>query len=221
MVMYGAEAEFDKRLREFSATPPSLPERSIHIPSVGSIGPHSVSILEPAGPPTGRRWPSGRTKNRSQSKDGFQGVFPGAFFQMHNRLFGSGMAAKLRCSAGRLYTALCSMANQKSAGTFSVSDQTLANDTGMGRRTIVEARKKLLKFELIESSISPGQSTVYTLKNPSLEWMPVKERPRLQCKERGKSAANLAHPEELEPIELPHFLRGSDANFARPYKGSY
>jgi hypothetical protein len=153
-------------------------------------------------------------------KNDFRGVFEGMYFQMPNRLFGSGLGAKLGTSAGWIYAALCDHANRKRSATFSVSDRALASDTGIAPRTIVEARKRLQEFGLVECLTLPGRSPVYTLKRPSLEWMPMKERPRSERKKRGKSAAKFAHPKEPEPEELPHFLRGTHAKFASPYKCS-
>jgi hypothetical protein len=139
---------------------------------------------------------------------------------MHNELFGSGLAAKLRSSAGWTYTALCNHANRKQSATFNVADSTLASDTGLAPRTIIEARKKLLAFGLIECAIFPGRSAVYTMKSFPLEWIPVKDRPRSKCKPRGNTSAKFAEVETEEPCDLPHILRGTGANYARPFRFS-
>ena len=200
--MIGAEADFDKRLRDFAAAP-------------------SNAVLESPARPESRPWrtstPAG---GRPKPKGKFVGVFSGAYFQMPNRLFPSGLAAKLGSSAGWLYAALCSVANQRSAGTFSISDKALSSDTGMGKSTIAEARKKLRSFGLIEFSTLPGRSPVYTLKPPQLEWVPLKDRPRSNCKPRGKSIAKLAIKEIDEWDGLPQILRATPLNFAKPYKFS-
>jgi len=200
--MYGAEADFDKRLREFAFSPANTVSES---PPAAQIS--AWNFPTPAG---------GMAKPKSK----FGGVFPKTFFQMPNRLFPSGLAAKLGCSAGWLYTALCSMANQRNAGTFTVSDETLSSDTNLGRTTIANARKKLREFGLIEFSVVPGRSPVYTLKVLPLESVPVKERRRSKCKPRGKSIAKLASTGINESEELPQILRGTSLNFARPYEFS-
>ena len=216
---FGTEAEFAERLRGFKPAPPAQLQRPIDSRTAEFIAVPEANQRETI-PAMRRGRPPAHTKNEAQSKVPFRGVFPGAYFQMPNRLFGSGLAAKLKGSAGWTYTALCDHANRNSKGTFKVSDMALASDTGLSPRSILEARKKLLNFGLIECSVLPGRSAVYTLKNPPLEWSPVKNRPRSKCKPRGKSAPKPTREKEGDLYDLPQILHGTCANFARPYKCS-
>ncbi len=64
----------------------------------------------------------------------------GAFSKIPNKFFGSGTAARIGPSASIMFLALFEVANRKGASSFSISDRTLAADTGVATRTIVEAR---------------------------------------------------------------------------------
>ena len=133
-------------------------------------------------------WRNALARGPTQVDQGKPSVEIGPYTKIPNRLFGSGMAARLRPSAGYMYLALCEHANRNSSNTFSASDKALASDTGIGTRTICDARKKLIERGLISCKREKGQSFVYTLLKPSLEWKPVKERPRHKLKPRALHA---------------------------------
>jgi hypothetical protein len=125
----------------------------------------------------------------------------GGYARFPNRFFGSGMAARLGSSAGFLYLALCDHANRHRNISFSASDKALAGDTRIAPRTICNARKKLIEYGLISCEREKGQSHVYTLLKPSLDWKPLKERHRRKLKPRAyraspdpKGVANFAIP---------------------------
>jgi hypothetical protein len=107
----------------------------------------------------------------------------GPFSKIPNKFFGSGTAARVGVSAGFLFLALCEVANRKAATSFSVSDRTLAADTGLATRTICDARKKL-----IQCSREKGRSFTYSLGEYALEWIAVKDRPRTTRKARALHA---------------------------------
>ena len=119
---------------------------------------------------------------------GGQRVDIGPYTKIPNKFFGSGMAAHLRPSAGYFYLALCEHANRNSSNTFKASDKALASDTGLGTRTICDARKKLIEYGLISCKREKGQSHGYTLLKFSLEWKPLKERHRRKLKPRALHA---------------------------------
>jgi hypothetical protein len=127
----------------------------------------------------------------------------GLFSKMPNKFFGSGTAARLRPSASILFLALCEHVNQKGEISFSVSDRTLAADTGLSARTICEARKRLLEQKLLLCSRDKGNSFTYTLRKYELPWIPVKDRLRPMRKPRGlqriprSPSANFAKGEHL------------------------
>lgn len=109
----------------------------------------------------------------------------GPYTKIPNRFFGSGMAAKLGCSASLVYLALCEHANRHSSNTFKASDRALASETGLGTRTICDARKRLCERGLISISRLEGQSYTYTICKPSLEWVPLAQRLRTKRKPRA------------------------------------
>lgn len=109
----------------------------------------------------------------------------GHFARFPNRFFGSGLAAKLGQSAALIYLCLCDHANREGDNTFRVSDRALAADTGIAQRTIINARKALIERDLIDCTRDPGRSYQYTVKTPSLNWKPQKERGRVKGKPRG------------------------------------
>jgi len=121
---------------------------------------------------------------------GRQALDIGGYAKFPNRLFGSGMAARLGPSATLIYLALCDHANRKSEMSFSASDNALAGDTGIAPRTIFNARKKLIEYGLISCEREKGRSHIYTLLKPSWEWKPLKERPRRTLKPRALHASN-------------------------------
>jgi hypothetical protein len=113
----------------------------------------------------------------------------GPFTKIPNKFFGSGTAAMLGQSASLFFLALCEHANRNSDLTFKSSDKALASDTGLGTRTICDARKRLREKGLITCERASGQSFVYTLVVLSLMWVPVSERPRQKRKPRAMSVA--------------------------------
>jgi hypothetical protein len=128
----------------------------------------------------------------------------GPFSKIPNKFFGSGTAARVGVSAGFLFLALCEVANRKAATSFSVSDRTLAADTGLATRTICDARKRLLEEKLIRCSREKGCSFTYSLGEYALQWIAVKDRPRTKRRARAlhstrkSPSANFA---ELEYVE--------------------
>lgn len=117
------------------------------------------------------------------------GVDIGQYTKIPNRFFSSGMAARLGPSAGYLYIALCDHANRHSSNSFKASDKALASDTSLASRTICDLRKKLTEYGIISWTREKGQSHVYTLLKPSLEWKPLKERHRRILKPRALHAS--------------------------------
>lgn len=128
----------------------------------------------------------------------------GNFSKMPNQFFGSGCAARLGTSPTVLFLALCEQANRNSANYFAVSDRALASDTGLGPRTICDARKRLIEEGLISCLREKGRSFTYTLSKYDLRWVGMKDRPRAKRKPRAlKSAriaraANFAGPQYLQ-----------------------
>lgn len=140
----------------------------------------------------------------------------GPYTPIPNRFFGSGLAAKLGCSASLLYIVLWDHANRKSSNTFSVSDRALASDTGLGTRTICDARKCLCEYGLITFVRPEGRSYTYTLFKPSLEWVPIKERPRTKLKPRAnRSLVAMAPQQNLLTLPSQNLL-AHNAKFADP-----
>jgi hypothetical protein len=128
----------------------------------------------------------------------------GNFSKMPNQFFGSGCAARLGLSPAVLFLALCEQANRNSANSFAVSDRALASDTGLGPRTICDARKCLVEEGLITCLREKGQSFTYTLSKYEFRWIGMKDRPRAKRKPRAlksaqiTSAANFAGPQYLQ-----------------------
>ena len=201
--MFGADAEFDERLKGFQPKAPQL----VNPPSMA----YQPSQGEPnlAGDATQKRaLPTTRAKIPKTTVDF------GPFFQVNYRLFSSGLGAKLGPSAGWLYMALCSYANDNLSMTFSVSNKALARDTGMSPRTIGEAKKILVNHGLIECTMEPGRRVRFTMKKPDLERMTPAARPRAKHKPRGKAV-------KKDPFgwgDMAQILRGTHADFARPYR---
>ena len=120
---------------------------------------------------------------------GRQPVDIGPYARFPNRLFGSGMGARLGPSAGYIYFALLDHANRNGELRFSASDKALAGDTRVAPRTICNARKKLIEYGLISCEREKGRSHVYTLLKPSWDWKPLKERHRRTLKPRALHAS--------------------------------
>ena len=97
----------------------------------------------------------------------------GPYTKIPNKFFGSGTAAKLGCSASIVFLALCEHANRAENNTVKASDRALASETGLGPRTICDARKRLCECRLISFSRAEGQSYIYTIPKLSLEWVPL------------------------------------------------
>src|SRR3954451_10691025 len=132
--MLGADAKFTEQLRDFKPLP-SQPAAVL------------IRAAEPLPAWNAERLPSPRAKGRWQPKQIKNGapakVDIGDYFKMPNRLFGSGQAAELGASTFLVYAAICDHANRNGALTFKVSDKALLGDTGLAKRTILGARKKL------------------------------------------------------------------------------
>jgi hypothetical protein len=123
-------------------------------------------------------WPtariaSGNNEGKRQGK-----VEIGPYSKMPAKFFGSGTAASLGSSATLLFLALCEHANRHNANTFKASDRALASDTGLGTRTICDARKCLTERGMISPIRSEGESYTYTIPEFSFKWIPLAERPR-------------------------------------------
>jgi hypothetical protein len=131
--------------------------------------------------------PSGHINGKRPGK-----VEIGRYSKMPRMFFGSGKASSLGPSAALVFLALCEHANRNNSNTFKASDRALASDTGLGTRTICDARKRLEEFALISCSAQKGQSFVYTLLNYLFEWIRLEERPRKRRKPRANQANRMA-----------------------------
>jgi hypothetical protein len=109
----------------------------------------------------------------------------GPYSKIPNKFFGSGTAVKLGKTASLVYLALCEYANRNGSNTFKASDRALASETGLGTRTICDARKRLCEYGLISTSRLEGQGYNYTLPKLSLSWVPLVERLRSKRKPRA------------------------------------
>lgn len=118
----------------------------------------------------------------------------GPYSKIPNKFFGSGTAAKLGCSASLIFLALCEHANRESSNTFKASDRALASETGLGTRTICDARKLLCERGLVSLRRPEGQSYTYTICKPSLEWVPLAQRLRTKRKPRALHALRATSP---------------------------
>lgn len=112
----------------------------------------------------------------------------GPFSKMPRMFFGSGTAAELGPSVAVLFLALCEQANRNNSNTFKASDRMLASETGLGPRTICDARKTLDERKLISCSRHDGQSYIYTLSAYSFPWVQLVDRPRQKRKPRALHA---------------------------------
>jgi hypothetical protein len=134
----------------------------------------------------------------------------GKFFQVPRNFFGSGVGAKLGPSTALVYVALCEAANRdwpKGSNTFTVSDRTLAADTGLSPRTIHDSRKRLMEARLVTCERKEGCSFTYTLQAQTLTAVPRKLRPRQEKQPRASQS----------PHHLPSALFGTHAKYATPY----
>lgn len=109
----------------------------------------------------------------------------GLFTMIPSKFFSSCTAARIGASASLVYIALCEHANRHEANTFKASDKALASETGLGTRTICDARKRLIESGLISCTRENGQSFVYTIFTQSLEWVPLDQRLRPKRKPRA------------------------------------
>lgn len=112
----------------------------------------------------------------------------GPFTKIPNKLFGSGKAAALGPSATLLYVALCEQANRAANTVFSISDRSLAADTGLAARTICDARKRLQEQKMLSVTRQNGRSYSYSLFKCDLLWIQRTERQRPTRKPRAKYA---------------------------------
>src|ERR1700759_26469 len=111
-----------------------------------------------------------RCRTCTNERKAIMPVKAGSFSKVPNRFFGSGTASSIGKSASLVYIALWEHANRHGENVFKASDKALASETGLGTRTLCNARKRLLEKGLICCSRQDGQSYVYTLPAPSLEW---------------------------------------------------
>src|ERR1035437_747698 len=115
----------------------------------------------------------------------------GQYSMMPRMFFGSGMAAQIGKSATLFYLALCEHANRNGRATFKAADRALASDTGMSERDLPAARKSLIGQGLISCTREEGHSYVYTLVRLELKWIPLKDRPRVKLKARGRQSSKV------------------------------
>lgn len=118
----------------------------------------------------------------------------GPYTKIPNKFFASGTAAKLRCSASIVFLALCEHANRNSSNTVKASDKALASETGLGPRTICDARKRLCEYGLISFARPDGQSYIYTIPKLSLDWVPLGQRLRTKRRPRAIHAQRAMLP---------------------------
>lgn len=134
----------------------------------------------------------------------------GDFFKVPNKFFGSGLAAKLGSSTAIVYTALCECANRawpRSSDKFSISDRSLAADTGLSPRTIGKARRSLVAARLVTCERERGCSFTYTLLPQAFK--PVSRQLRQRQKRRPR--AHQSMPQSLKA------LLGTHVKYATPY----
>lgn len=134
--------------------------------------------------------------NPSRSK-----VDIGPFSMIPNKFFGSGIAANLGPSPSLLFVALCEHANRHSSLSFKASDAAIASDTGLGTRTISQARKRLVEFNLVSCDRQDGRSYTYKLKKYDFKWQSVNERPRPIRKPRAIHASRVELSQNLPVSE--------------------
>lgn len=130
----------------------------------------------------------------------------GPYFAVPKGLIRGGIGAGLGAAASIVYVALCEHRNRGNGKSFTVSDRTLAADTGVAENTIRGIRKKLISARLIECSRPPGCSFTYTLLPVSGEFIRVADRQRSKQKPRGRAV-------------LPHWLAAKPQH-TTPYKHS-
>jgi len=118
----------------------------------------------------------------------------GPYSKMPSKFFGSGTASRLGASASLVFLALCEHANRDGSNTFKASDRALASETGLGPRTICNARKKLIESSLISCIRENGQSFTYTILAQALKWTPLNERLRPKKKPRAIHASRAVSP---------------------------
>ena len=102
------------------------------------------------------------------------------FFMVPGQLFGSGLAQTLGSTATLLYVALWENANRQKrpSNTFGTTVRKLSSETGLGPRTIRDARNRLIEKGLLRCTRGAGEKFEYTLLPQNLKWTPVDERPR-------------------------------------------
>lgn len=148
----------------------------------------------------------------------------GPYFTVPKGLIQNGIAARIGPSAVTVYVALCEQANRKNGNSLSVSDKTLAADTGVAERTIRNIRTRLSEAGLVLFEREPGSSYSYTLVAVQLaRRVPVKERLRQPKKPRGVLHNTIPNrpgtsPEVQQNLHHPSgkFCYTSSALFADP-----
>lgn len=120
----------------------------------------------------------------------------GPFTKVPSKFFGSGTASLLGTSASIVFLALCEHANRNGSNTFTTSDKALASDTGLGPRTICDARKRLIEHGHVVCSREKGRSYEYTIPVLSLKWIPLKQRLRQKQSPRALHVAPSKQPRQ-------------------------
>ena len=118
-----------------------------------------------------------------------------SWYKMPNNLFRSGTAAKVGKMASLMLSALCEFANGEGENTFRVSDKQIASVTGIGPRTVCDARKRLIEFGFVECKRDRGQMYTYTLLPQTMRSMRLEDRVRRKDRPRGmygEPSANVA-----------------------------
>jgi hypothetical protein len=196
-MMFGAEDEFDKSLRGFRPTPSAPP-------------PHKELQFDDSTPATsavGEGQPQKKTKK------------PG-FFMLHNRIFSSGLAARMGPRPFVLYCWLHGEKNSQRRQPFRASDERIARDTGISPTSLAQYRRTLQALGLIECSRGPSQSYEYTVMDSRdlfLESKPMREKPRKVGKPRGRSIAQKGKPKEELYDGLPRIMFERPTKYAVPF----
>ena len=120
-------------------------------------------------------WIEARLSESSGHSEPKGGVDVGPYtVKIPNRFFGSGMAARLGCSASLVYLALWDHANRNS-NTFKASDRALASDTGLGTRTICNVVSGSANAALSRSRARRGRAIPTRCTGPLSNGFPLRK----------------------------------------------
>ncbi len=137
----------------------------------------------------------------------------GPYFAIPKGLFQNGIAVRIGPSAVTIYAALCEQANRKNGNVVSVSDRSLAAETGVAERTMRDIRAKLISQGLLSFEREPGHSYTYTLFPVKLApRIPVKLRPRQLKRRRALYAPRRDVPMLRTGLEAQQKLPHSSGN---------